>query len=819
MNDTLKIPWQMVAAGLALAVLPTLLNLVGVDFSAEPTGAPVQGGEAAFRHMRGAFIHTILEWSAVSAAFFTAALALVHYGIDRDFTTPIIGIALLAAGGADAVHTLAADRLISATADNAHFIPFTWAISRSFNAVIMTGGALIALRHQRGRNDPSMVHVLTLGFLFIILAFVLISALATHVVVPTTVFPDALIKRPFDIPPLVIFAVAGLYLFPKLYARSGSLFVASLIVVAILDVVTQIHMAFFSRTLFDNSFNVAHFLKTAAYIVPFAGLSVDYIQTYRREAGNVKRLDETLKQLEDEIEGRREADIKTESLARFPEENPNPVFRISSSGKVMYANAGASSLDTIGCQMGNQLPAYYRRIVEQCLLDGKAVRDTIENQGRYFLLTFTPITSGNYVNVYGVDVTEKRLSDLQLEAARVQEIEFGVAIQDMFLHGKPPENFDSASVAVLTLPSEKIDGDFVDFFPHGRRYLDVIVGDVMGKGIPAALLGAAIKSHFARALGKLRSDSQGALPSPAEIVGVVHRAITARLLALESFTTANYLRFDFQARTIRFVSCGHPSVVRYSEKDSKCSFLQGSNLPLGFQEEHIYEEHEESFDEGDLFVFCSDGVTEARDSSGTMFGADRLASVIQNAGARSPALVIEAVLKAVTDFTGSETHSDDLTVIVVRAEAYQDLPETVHETISLYPRVDELAGVRATIAQFCTSRWIDIPEMFVSQVQLAVQECLTNIMKHSPGSDKEPQTSLIMDGFVDRLSVRILYNGKPFRPGEPELPDLDSLPEGGFGLFIINNTVDTVGYFSEPDRGGAGIHLVKFLRGENAQHG
>ena len=98
------------------------------------------------------------------------------------------------------------------------------------------------------------------------------------------------------------------------------------------------------------------------------------------------------------------------------------------------------------------------------------------------------------------DITERKRAQEELARAREQEVEIGFKIQQTLLLDQPPRDVPGVRVAALTIPSQRIDGDFYDFFKHRDDCLDVIVGDVMGKGIPAALLGAATKSHFLQAL-------------------------------------------------------------------------------------------------------------------------------------------------------------------------------------------------------------------------------------------------------------------------------------------------------------------------------
>ncbi len=199
-------------------------------------------------------------------------------------------MALFCAGCMDAFHVLAADRLLHSVADSVNLIPFTWALCRSFNAVIMLGGVLIVCsRSKKGRGTP----VSFVGLACVVLggtAFAIIHYCATRNSLPTTMFPGSLVTRPYDVAPLVLFLVAGVVVYPRLYRRSPSFFTHALCLSAIPDVATQLHMAFGSSSLFDNGFNVAHFLKIVAYVVPLFGLCIDYFVTHRNADSSRARM-------------------------------------------------------------------------------------------------------------------------------------------------------------------------------------------------------------------------------------------------------------------------------------------------------------------------------------------------------------------------------------------------------------------------------------------------------------------------------------------------------------------------------------------------
>jgi two-component system, NtrC family, sensor kinase len=124
------------------SVTPFILNQIGFDFGSSKiafqaeTMAGMSSSEISddlFQAFEGAFLHTILEWSAFCAAFFTVILFFANFTIKREVGAPILGVAFFCAGCMDAFHTLAADRLIQAIADNQNLVPFTWAICRLFS--------------------------------------------------------------------------------------------------------------------------------------------------------------------------------------------------------------------------------------------------------------------------------------------------------------------------------------------------------------------------------------------------------------------------------------------------------------------------------------------------------------------------------------------------------------------------------------------------------------------------------------------------------------------------------------------------------------
>lgn len=282
---------------LLVCAMPFLLNLTGVDFSSQKvplSGDKITDGsiktDDLFYAVAGALHHALLEWSAVVIAAIAALASFLHYSLRKDITVPIIGMALLCAGLLDSFHTLAAMRIIQAQAPNTDFIPFTWALSRIFNASIMIVGASISLWITRKRlseiaqspqKKPKQFGYKSLAFIsliYFIVAYLVVHTAAISPNLPQTMYPNALITRPFDVLPLALFLFGGT-LFWIWYKQEESLVRFSLMLSIAPEIATQLHMAFGSVQLFDNHFNIAHGLKILAYSSVLIGILFDLIKS------------------------------------------------------------------------------------------------------------------------------------------------------------------------------------------------------------------------------------------------------------------------------------------------------------------------------------------------------------------------------------------------------------------------------------------------------------------------------------------------------------------------------------------------------------
>jgi sigma-B regulation protein RsbU (phosphoserine phosphatase) len=406
------------------------------------------------------------------------------------------------------------------------------------------------------------------------------------------------------------------------------------------------------------------------------------------------------------------------------------------------------------------------------------------------------------------DITDRKRAEEELARAREQEVEIGFRIQQTLLLDQPPRDLPGIRVAALTIPSQRIDGDFYDFFKHRDTCLDVIVGDVMGKGIPAALMGAATKSHFLQALSRLLSLSPpGSLPEPKAIVTLAHSEVARQLIELESFVTLCYARFDLEHQRLDFVDCGHPATILFTASTGTCCMLQGENLPLGVREQEIYDQVSVPVAPGDVLLFYSDGLTETRNGSGELFGVERLSECVREHGRLEPEDLIDEIRKAAVAFSKSETFGDDLTCVAVRIEE-REIP-LAHQEVEISSDLRELARARAFVRDFCqTVPGAAIDEERVSQLELAITEAASNVMRHAYHGRTDQQIQLQARAFADRIIFRLHHLGDAFDPNAVEVPSFDGSEDGGFGVYIIAQSVDDVRY-DRDERGRNCITLTK----------
>lgn len=259
----------------------------------------------------------------------------------------------------------------------------------------------------------------------------------------------------------------------------------------------------------------------------------------------------------------------------------------------------------------------------------------------------------------------KKQAQLHAVAMEEQSKQLAADIQNMLLLEPITEKSKQYEFARILKSCHHVGGDFIGYWKFESAG-DILIGDVMGKGVAGALLAAATKIQFANAFRDafLR---QHHLPSPRQIVDYVRDNISDTLLKLERFVSLNFARLNLEEHTIEFIDCGHTRPILYRRSEDRMIFLEGGNMPLGFMPGEKSEQVKYDIYGGDLLMFYSDGVTETRNpETRELFGTDRLTKVIRDNKDMPAEKIIENLEKVLSEFQGSDMFIDDLTCIVIR---------------------------------------------------------------------------------------------------------------------------------------------------------
>lgn len=258
------------------------------------------------------------------------------------------------------------------------------------------------------------------------------------------------------------------------------------------------------------------------------------------------------------------------------------------------------------------------------------------------------------------------LDRIQRAAVLEQEMETAREAQALLL---PPEGSVSVpgfSLAAVCRPAAEVGGDYYDLIPLGPNRLGVVIADVAGTGARAAFYMAELKGLM-QALSRLHDSPRQVL---IEANRVLHGALDSR-----TFITITYGVFDSAERKVTFARAGHSPLIRLRPNEGKWPQSEsiapeglGVALDPGPVFDSVLQEKTEPLRPGETWLFFTDGVSEAMNTDSDMFGEERLMRLLEDNALAPPAEMQQTVEDAVLQFTGAETHTDDLTMVLVRVD-------------------------------------------------------------------------------------------------------------------------------------------------------
>lgn len=412
----------------------------------------------------------------------------------------------------------------------------------------------------------------------------------------------------------------------------------------------------------------------------------------------------------------------------------------------------------------------------------------IKNRSFLIVAAVAMVTVSIYLSVSSRRFTIRQGELVQKNIATEMELNLARNIQEGILSSEFPENDSFAVYAEMNTATE-VGGDFYDFFMTDETHLAVVIGDVSGHGMAAAMF-----MTLSKTLIKVYAQAHY---SSDKVFELTNRYLLQSNPA-KFFVTGWIGILDLSTGILSYTNAGHnfPVVIRGGREPE---FLRSKpNFVLGRRRLIRYKENHTRLEPGDKLILYTDGVTEAQAPDESFFGDNGMLGAIGAAAEKNQKEIIVSLRKAVEDFENGSEHYDDATALALsfKAQLHTEPPESKKFFLSK----ETFDDVTAYIAERCSAAGCD--EATVDHIVIASSEILANIDTYVYENGGEIE---VMTKCRDRrMTVVFKDNGKPFDPLSAQEPDV-TLPlskrrPGGLGIFIVKKLMSDISYIYENDQ-------------------
>jgi len=377
-------------------------------------------------------------------------------------------------------------------------------------------------------------------------------------------------------------------------------------------------------------------------------------------------------------------------------------------------------------------------------------------------------------------------ADIRTRERYEQELRIAHLIQQNFL---PREQPDVAGWVLNAFyrSAREVGGDFYDFIDLEGGRIGVVIGDVTDKGVPAALMMASTRSVLRSVAA--RFDSPG-------MVLEHSNELLCPDMPPKMFVTCLYAILEPHSGRLVYANAGHN--LPYRRRSDCVDELMARGMPLGLMPGSKYEEKEVMIDPGEIVLFSSDGIAEAHDPEGKMFGCPRIIDVVAKHTSDD---LRDEVLAALHSFTGPDwDQEDDITMVVVDRLPYDasdfepaNSDRDVLAEFSIPSEAGNERSVMQRVAEIVSDLEIDPSRL--EKLKTAVAEATMNAIEHGNHNDPDLPVSVEVAKTSTDIRIRITDHGGGANIPVSTAPDIDAKLRGeqtprGWGLFLIKNMVD-----------------------------
>ena len=379
-----------------------------------------------------------------------------------------------------------------------------------------------------------------------------------------------------------------------------------------------------------------------------------------------------------------------------------------------------------------------------------------------------------------------KLNEIQIKEQHIEdELAIASTIQQALLpSGKLNPSIHSIDIKGLQIPAKFVGGDLYDYYVRDNKLL-FCVGDVSGKGVPAALLMTISHSLFRTV--SAREDH------PEQIMETLNSSISDNNPDI-MFITMFLGVMDLSTGTIRYCNAGHnpPIVIRNGQAELLST---EPSLLLGVEMNAQYTANELTLLPGDTLFLYTDGLTEAENIRKELFGERRALETAAISGALTASEQMERMQQAVHTFVDGAEQSDDLTMLVIRFMGNDN-------TLCMSNDIEELNKLEPFLNGIFEREHLDMS--MLPQIDLALEEAVTNIIMYAYPEGEKGTAELTVEVADGQISATLIDSGTPFNPLQQQEANLDvSLEErkiGGLGIHLIKEIMDVVEYAYEDGR-------------------
>lgn len=346
-----------------------------------------------------------------------------------------------------------------------------------------------------------------------------------------------------------------------------------------------------------------------------------------------------------------------------------------------------------------------------------------------------------------------------------------------------PERTDIDIYAQL-IPAKEVGGDLYDYLIRNEK-LYFCVGDVSGKGMPAAMVMAVTRALFRTATSHESN--------PGKIASGINELLVEDNES-NMFTTMFIGVLDLPTGRLRYSNAGHNAPILINASGAEMMQCD-ANIPLGVMENWRFTTQEILLQQQTTIFMYTDGLTEAENTKYEQFKEERVIKMAQSHGL-SPKTIIEQMQDSVSQFTGDAQQNDDLTMLAVEYNKQLDHDVKLSHSIMLQNDVEQVLQLSEFVEQVCEEAELDMS--LTMSVNLAIEEAVVNVMNYAypAGTEGDVQVDAFSNGEI--LKFVITDWGKPFDPTTKEDIDITLPAEerviGGLGIHLVRQIMDSSNY-------------------------